>query len=323
MTEQRILGVSVAISKINGSIEKICNFPNPVLITGEVGTQKNLVAELIHKKSKRNQKGFIKFDALGVPKSHLGSRLFGILEADGKLMDGILADADGGTLLIMNVDYLPFDTQSNLMSIISNDEYYRQGTAEPIPIDIRLICTTEKNLRELINEDSILINLVNELSQFHLHIPPLRERIEDIPELVNHFVESFSEELSVQRPVVSTEFLEKITRAKLPGNVSELQNILKTLLVMSDEGTLYEDNLPDMILASNPDYIKSLISELKAVTTRKYKKFINNVEEQLLIAALADMNYNQVKVAQLFGVDESTLRRKMGKYGIPGKRSRK
>lgn len=323
MSEQRLIGTSSAISMINRTIKKICNLPSPVLLTGETGAGKNLIASMIHQKSKRKDANFIKFDAFGVPKSHTKSRLFGILEADGELIKGILADADDGTLLIMNVDLLPPDAQSNLMSVISNGEFYRSGITEPISIDVRLVCTAEKNLHELTNEGKIRLNLLNELSQFHIHIPSLRERLEDIPELINHFVEITCKELSIPRPVVSTEFLEIIMRSKLPGNSSQLKNIVKTALVMSKKGALDVDNLPDTILSTKPDYIKSLMSELKSATSRKYKKFLNNIEEELLVAALADMKYNQVKVARLLGIDESTLRRKMDKYGILRKRSRK
>lgn len=323
MSEQRLIGTSSAISMINRTIKKICNLPIPVLLTGETGTGKNLVASMIHQKSNRKDANFKKFDAFGVPKSHTGSRLFGILGADGELIKGILADADGGTLLIMNVDLLPPDAQSNLMSVISSGEFYRRGIAEPISIEVRLVCTAEKNLHELADEGKIRLNLLNELSQFHIHIPSLRERLEDIPELINHFVEITSQELSIPRPVVSTEFLERIMRSELPGNSSQLENIIKTSLVMSEKGVLDIYNIPDSILTTKPDYIKSLMSELKAITKRKYKIFLNNIEKELVVAALADMKYNQVKVAQLLGIDESTLRRKMDKYGIPRKRSRK
>jgi len=209
------------------------------------------------------------------------------------------------------------------MSIILDNEFYRPGNVESIPLDVRLICTAEKNMNELVDEGKIRLNLLNELSQFHIHIPPLRERIEDIPELINRFVENTSQELSIPKPVVSTEFLERIMTSDLPGNSSQLKNIIKTSLVMSENEVLDIDNLPDSVLSTKPDYIKSLMSELKAVTSRKYKKFLNNIEEELVVAALTDMKYNQVKVAQLLGIDESTLRRKMDKFGIPKKRSRK
>jgi len=322
MSKRELIGTSTAISIINRTINKICNLPNPILITGEAGTGKNLTASIIHEKSKRNAAKLIKFDTLGVPKSHIESKLLGSLEADGTLINGILSNADGGTLLINNIDFLPPDVQSNLMSIILDNEFYRLGNVEPISLDVRLICTAEKNLNELADEGKIRLNLLNELSQFHIHIPPLRERLEDIPELINRFVENTSQELSIPKPVVSTEFLERIMTSDLPGNSSQLKNIIKTSLVMSENEVLDIDNLPDSILSTKPDYIKSLMSELKAVTSRKYKKFLNNIEEELVVAALTDMKYNQVKVAQLLGIDESTLRRKMDKYGIPKKRSR-
>jgi len=322
MTKRELIGTSAAISIINRTIEKICDLPNPILITGEAGTGKDLTASIIHEKSKRKDANLIKFDTLGVPRSHIESKLLGSLEPDGTLISGILSDADGGTLLINNVDFLPPDVQSNLMSIISNGEFYGPGNVEPISLDVRLICTAEINLNELADEGKIRLNLLNELSQFHLHIPPLRERLEDIPELINHFVENTSRELSIPTPVVSTDFLEKIMTSNLPGNSSQLENIIKSSLVMSEKGVLDIDNIPDSILSTKPDYIKSLMSELKAVTTRKYKKFFNNIEKELVVAALTDMKYNQVKVARLFGIDESTLRRKMDKYGIPKKRSR-
>ena len=322
MTKRELIGTSGAISIITRTIEKICDLPNPILITGEAGTGKDLTASIIHEKSKRKDANLIKFDTLGVPRSHIESKLLGSLEPDGTLISGILSDADGGTLLINNVDFLPPDVQSNLMSIISNGEFYGPGNVEPISLDVRLICTADINLNELAEEGNIRLNLLNELSQFHLHIPPLRERLEDIPELINHFVENTSRELSIPTPVVSTDFLEKIMRSNLPGNSSQLENIIKSSLVMSEKGVLDIDNIPDSILSTKPDYIKSLMSELKAVTTRKYKKFFNNIEKELVVAALTDMKYNQVKVAQLFGIDESTLRRKMDKYGIPKKRSR-
>ena len=121
-------------------------------------------------------------------------------------------------------------------------------------------------------------------------------------------------------PIVNFEFLELILREKLPGNDSQLRNMIKTSLAMSEKGELEVDNLPSSIIRDKPDYIKSLMSEMKTVTARKYKKFLSNIEEQLLKEGLADLKYNQMKVAQLFGVYESNLRRKMESYGIPRKR---
>ena len=322
MPKQKLVGISNAISIINRTINKICVLPNPILLTGEAGTGKNLTASIIHESSKRKKANLTKFDALGVPSSHIESKLLGSLEDDGTLINGILSNADGGTLLIKNVEFLPPDVQSNLMSIISDKEYYMPGNSEPISLNVRLICTSEKNLNELADEGKIRLNLLNELSQFHIQIPPLRERLEDIPEIINNIVDKTSKELSIQSPVVNTDFLERIITSDLPGNTSQLENIIKTSLIMSDKGVLDLDNIPDSILSTKPDYVKSLMSELKSATVRKYKKFINNIEKELVIEALADMKFNQVKVAKLFGIDESTLRRKMDKYGIPKKRDR-
>ena len=233
---------------------------------------------------------------------------------------GLLSEANKGTLLIKNAELLPQDAQSNLMSIISNGEYFVDGISEPKSVEIKIICTTEKNLSQLSEEGTITMNLLNVLSEYHIHLPPLRERLEDIPELVNQFVKESAEELSIPMPIVNFEFLEMILREKLPGNASQLRNMIKTSLAMSEKGELEVDNLPSSIIRDKPDYIRSLMSEMKTVTARKYKKFLSNIEEQLLKEALADLKYNQVKVAQLFGVDESTLRRKMDRYGIPRKR---
>ncbi|MCH7887373.1 MAG: sigma-54-dependent Fis family transcriptional regulator [Candidatus Marinimicrobia bacterium] len=306
--------------RINRTLDRICDFDNPVLISGEAGTGKALIASILHERSKKSQSNFIKFDSSGVPKSHIKSNLFGSLDSTGKYTMGLLSEANNGTLLIKNAELLPQDAQSNLMSIISNGEYFIDGISEPKSVEIRIICTTEKKISQLSEEGTISMNLLNVLSEYHIHLPPLRERLEDIPELVNQFVKESAEELSIPVPIVNVEFLEMILREKLPGNASQLRNMIKTSLAMSEKGELEIDNLPNSIIRDKPDYIKSLMSEMKTATARKYKKFLSNIEEQLLKEALTDLKYNQVKVAKLFGVDESTLRRKMDRYGIPRKR---
>ncbi len=320
MIENKLVGTTEAVLRINRTIDRICDLDNPVLISGEAGTGKTLIASIMHERSKKSQYNFIKFDSIGVPKSHIKSNLFGSLDSAEKFTPGLLSEANNGTLLIKNAELLPQDAQSNLMSIILNGEYFVDGISEPKSVEIRLICTTEKKLSQLTEEGTIAMNLLNVLSEYHIHLPPLRERLEDIPELVNQFVKESAEELSIPVPTVNVEFLEMILRKKLPGNASQLRNMIKTSLAMSEEGELEVDNLPDSMIQDKPDYIRSLLSEMKTVTARKYKKFFNNIEEALLKEALADLNYHQVKVAKLFGVHESTLRRKMKRYGIPRKR---
>ena len=306
--------------RINRTLDRICDFDNPVLISGEAGTGKALVAHILHEKSKKSQLNFIEFDSFGVPRSHIISNLFGSLDSAGKFTIGLLSEANNGTLLIKNAELLPQDAQSNLLSIISNGEYFVDGISEPKSVEIKIICTTEKNLSQLSEEGTITMNLLNVLSEHHIHLPPLRERLEDIPELVNQFVKESAEELSIPMPIVNVEFLEMILSEKLPGNASQLRNMIKTSLAMSEKGELEVDNLPNSIIRDKPDYIRSLMSEMKTATARKYKKFLSNIEEELLKEALTDLKYNQVKVAKLFGVDESTLRRKMDRYSIPRKR---
>lgn len=320
MTKIKLVGTSEAVLRINRTLDRICDLENPVLISGEAGIGKTLIASVLHRKSKKRKSNFIKFDSRGVPKGHIESNLFGSLDSSGKFTPGLLSEANTSTLLIKNVELLPQDVQSNLLSIISNREYFVDGFSEPISIEIRLICTTEKKLSQLSEEGTIGMTLLNVLSEYHIHLPPLRERLEDIPELVNQFVKESAEELSIPVPVVNVEFLEMMLREKLPGNVSQLRNMIKTSLAMSEKGELEINNLPSSIIQDKPDYIKSLMSEMKTATARKYKKFLSNIEEELLKEALTDLKYNQVKVAKLFGVDESTLRRKMDRYGIPRKR---
>ena len=309
---QNILGQSREIKELTKWIEKISNYDANILIEGEIGTGKDLVAKAIHYNSKRAMYPIKKLNCASVPRNRIDIELFGyevgaFSRAD-KTRKGLFEAADKGTVLLDNISELDKDTQAKILRVIQDGELERVGGNQTIKVDIRIVSTTTKNLKKEMlkgrfRED--LFYLVNVLSR---KLPPLREHREDIPIYVATFLEQIAERHHVKLSITDN-VMNSFMSYDWPGNVRELKNVLERAVILSDQGQLDISTLPINFRDS--------ITIVDDVNHIKNSSMI--VEKELIINELLKANWNQTKVAAKIGVTRRTLYNKLKKYGISKK----
>ncbi len=280
-----------------------------VLITGENGTGKELVASAIHENSPRNNKPFVKLNCAALPKDLIESELFGYEKGafTGAIArkQGKFELADGGTLLLDEIGDMSLDTQAKLLRVLEEEEFEKLGGKSPIKVDVRVISSTNKNLQEEIRKGSFREDLYHRIAAMPIQVPPLRERKEDISLLVEHFVELFSQENN--RPV--KRFTEGAVRVLMsyewPGNVRELKNLVERLVIMAEADVIDEED------------IIPLLGEARiAKGDKPLSELTEEFERSLILSELKKTGWNVSKAASRLGIDRANLHRKMRRYGI-------
>ena len=237
-----IVGTSVALRRVLGQAEVVAPTDAVVLIEGETGTGKELVAREVHNLSARRQRPFIKLNCAAIPSGLLESELFGhergaFTGALGQRA-GRFEVANGGTLFLDEVGEIPLELQPKLLRILQEQEFERLGSSRTIRVDVRLIAATNRNLLRMVQEERFRDDLYYRLNVFPIHVPPLRERPEDIPALVRHFVDRFARRMNRRIEVIPDELLEAMQRCAWPGNVRELANLIERAVILSLGPTL-------------------------------------------------------------------------------------
>lgn len=281
-----------------------------VLILGESGTGKEMFAQAIHNESKRKNKPFIAINCGGIPRDLLGSELFGY--ADGAFTGakkggsaGKFELADGGTLFLDEIGEMSLEMQVLLLRVIQEKEVVRIGGHKVIPVDVRIIAATNKNLREEVKKGSFREDLFFRLNVMPITLPPLRERKDDIPLLARHFIDRLSKKLNKPFPDIMPDFLQVLMQYDWPGNIRELQNILERTLNRSTKPILSAKDLPEEVYQMLPGQKK----EEMCVNRDEMKK-------QSIIQALHLFNGNITKAAKHLGISRSTFYRQMKKFNI-------
>jgi len=283
-----------------------------VLILGESGTGKELVARAIHAASPRKDKPFVVVNCAALPESLLESELFGhekgaFTGAD-RLRKGRFELADGGTMFIDEVGDLPPQVQVKLLRVLQEGTFERVGGTETLSVDVRIVAATNRDLDRMVKEGSFREDLYYRLNVVRVWIPPLRERREDIPPLLDHFVRRFSTEYGKKIQGFSKEALDLLLKYDYPGNVRELQNIVEQAVVLARGEFITTAELPP-----------SLRSQLQPVPEQDGGTFAEKVaafEKRLILEALEKANGVQTRAAELLGMTERNLRYKMQKYGL-------
>ncbi|NOQ28208.1 MAG: response regulator [Bacteroidales bacterium] len=301
-----VIGESPKMIELFNIIDKVANTDANILILGENGTGKEVIARAIHRKSDRADKLFINVDLGAIAENLFESELFG--HTKGSFTDakedraGRFEVADNGTLLLDEIGNLSLPLQSKLLTAIQNKEITKVGSNHPIPVNIRLICATNMPLKEMVDKNEFRQDLFFRINTVEIHIPTLRDRLEDIPLLSNHFLKMYCKKYKKQSMKISADAFKKLKKYNWPGNIRELQHIIERTVIMNN-GTVL--NSQDFVLN---------ISE-SAPSNRNILN-LEEVEKQTIENALKKHSFNVSAAAKELGLGRTTMYRKMTKYGF-------
>lgn len=304
-----LLGESEAMMDIFFKVEKVAPTDANILILGENGTGKDLIAKAIHQKSLRAKNPFVKVDVGALTESLFESELFG--HKKGAFTDaredriGRFEAAQGGTLFLDEIGNISLQQQSKLLSILQNRQVIRLGTNQPIPIDIRLICATNMPLSELANESRFRKDLIYRINTVEITVPPLRKRKEDIVLLAKHFADIYSSKYLKPKVTFSAGALEKLEHYNYPGNVRELQYTIERAIIMADSDILYADDL-----------IFSPIETALPSHDEPVELHLSTIEKNTILRVIEKHNGNITKAAKELGLTRTALYRRLSKYDI-------
>jgi len=245
---QEIIGEAPAMQEVFRAIGRLSNSNISVLINGESGTGKELVARALHQHSPRREQPFVPLNVAAIPKELIESELFGhekgAFTGATQQRTGRFEQANGGTLFLDEIGDMPADTQTRLLRVLSDGEFYRVGGITSIKVDVRIIAATHQNLERLVEEHLFREDLFHRLNVIRIHIPKLADRREDIPKLASHFLQSAAEELDVEPKVLRPETEKYIESLSWPGNVRQLENFCRWITVMASSREVHLSDLP-------------------------------------------------------------------------------
>lgn len=309
--EKQFVGDSPQIGKIFETLEKVIPTKSNILIRGESGTGKGMIAEIIHSNSPRRDSPFMSINCSAIPENLLESELFGYRRGafTGATTDkmGLIVMADGGTLFLDEIGDMPLGLQSKILKIIETGEVLPLGDLKPRVVDVRLIAATNRDLEEMIKNGRFREDLYYRLNVIEIDIPPLRERKEDIPLLVNYFIDIFNRENNRSIRGIERDALEVLMEYSWPGNTRELRNVIERAVVLCGGDTIGVDDLSDKL---------RLKEETPSGIT--LRDAVNSYERKLILSRLSLHNGRKEETAQELGIDLATLYRKMKKLGISG-----
>jgi two-component system response regulator PilR (NtrC family) len=311
---KKMLGQSAAIEKVRAMIERLARGQAPVYIAGESGTGKELAARLIHELGPRADKPFVPVNCGAIPESLMESEFFGHKKGSftGAVTDkdGLFKAADGGTLFLDEVGDLPLSMQVKLLRAIQEKSVRPVGAQIEIKVDVRILSATHKNLHDLVAQGKFRQDLYYRLNVIELMIPPLRERVEDIPLLAEALSRKLSESMGMKPPRLTTDAAEALQRYAFAGNVRELENTLERALTLCNGTEITAQDLQLQVAADE--------SETETVMGGKESldDYLERIERATIEKALAQTQQNKTAAAKLLGISFRALRYKLEKLGI-------
>jgi transcriptional regulator with PAS, ATPase and Fis domain len=311
-SKDRPIGGAPRFIEVLKLAETVAGTDSTVLISGESGTGKEVVARYIHTLSDRSDEPFLSINCGALPESLLESELFGHVKGSftGAVRDkdGLLVAAARGTFFLDEIGEMSAATQVKLLRAIQEREVIPVGATQAVPVDVRIVAATNRDLEEEITRGAFRSDLYYRLNVIQLHLPPLRERREDIALLANHFLESNAKESGGQPLRLSEEALALLVKYDWPGNVRELENALERARVVTSGDRISPETLPDRVRESPPPRLGS--QELPGNPTMEV------VERAYILWVLQSEGGNKSRAAEVLGIDPSTLYRKLNRYGI-------
>jgi two-component system, NtrC family, response regulator AtoC len=317
---ERIVGNSAAMQEVYKTIGKVAKADATVLITGESGTGKELVAEALHYNSTRRSGPMVKVSCAALPETLLEAELFGHEKGS---FTGAMATrkgrfelADKGTIFLDEIGEMSLATQTKLLRVLQERKIERVGSSIPIKVDIRVIVATNKDLGKQVEANKFRDDLFYRLNVINIHMPPLRDRKEDVPALVEHFLAKHRYSASAQPATISEEALKRLTEYNWPGNVRELENVIERAVVLSRGQVITSRELP----FGEHDDSHDGETEGDEIASEKsfFKKSVAQFEKDLIMKALRDAGGNRSKAAEMLGIYRRLLYAKIKEYALEG-----
>ncbi|WKZ19739.1 MAG: sigma-54 dependent transcriptional regulator [Candidatus Jettenia sp. CY-1] len=314
-----IIGKSEAMKQVFEIISTVSNRDTTILIQGESGTGKELTAGAVHYNSNRCDMPFVKLSCAALNREILESELFGHEKGSFtgaiKTRRGRFELADGGTIFLDDVDDIPLEMQVKLLRVLQEREFERVGGEETIPVDVRVICATKKDLKKLSQEGRFREDLYYRLNVVTIHLSPLRERKDDIPLLVSYFMKKYAIRQRVDVQSISQEALNLLLLYNWPGNIRELENVIEHAVAFCSSHTIIPKNLPTNVVEGGvPSGIFPI--ELSTIDSIDLQETLGEAEKKLLIWAYQKTHGNQVRMSEILRIPRTTLQNKLAKYNI-------
>jgi two-component system nitrogen regulation response regulator NtrX len=312
-----IVGTSYAIRAVTEKIERVGKTPARVLITGENGTGKELVARAIHAQSTRSQAAFIEVNCAAIPSELIESELFGHMKGSftGAVADraGKFEQAHGGTLFLDEIGDMSLAAQAKVLRVLQDGVVTRIGGNKPIHVDVRVLAATNKNIEEEIAAGRFREDLYYRVNVVPIHVPPLRERREDIPLLIGHFVAQLTGPAGVAPRAMTDDAVARLSQLEWPGNVRELRNTIERLLILSSGPRITADDV-DRLVGRRSDASEGGLGSLLDVPT--FEEFKHAAERAYLVAKLRAFDWNVSETARALDMPRSNLYKKIERYAL-------
>ncbi|MCA9668043.1 MAG: sigma-54-dependent Fis family transcriptional regulator [Myxococcales bacterium] len=309
-----MIGSSPVMQKLFAEISKVAPTRGRVLITGESGTGKELIARAIHENSQVKDGPFVKVNCAAISPELIESELFGHEKGSftgaTSRKRGLFEVADGGSLFLDEIGDMSLSAQAKLLRVLQTGELTRVGGERVIHVDVRVVAATNKSLQQEVEAGRFREDLYFRLNVIPLESPPLRERLEDVPEMVQHFVSEMCKENGFRTKRADPAVIERLTRYEWPGNVRELKNIIERVVIMSDETIVVEDLPPYLSGASKPGF------DLARYKDRTLKDFKEEMEREFILMRLDEHDWNISRTATALGIERTNLHKKLKAYNI-------
>ncbi len=305
-------------SKVMQEIQDLISAMAPsdanVLITGESGVGKEVIANTIHQRSRRADKAMVKLNCAAFPQAMIEGELFGYVKGafTGAVNDfkGMIAEADGSTLFLDEISDMPADLQTRFLRVLQEREFRPLGSTRTVKANFRVIAATNRPIPQALSENRLRSDLYYRLNTFQIEVPPLRERRQDIPPLVTSFVKQFAQQLGKDEPEIAPDAFGKLLEYSWPGNVRELQNCMEYAVVLARQNIIGVKELPAEV------QLPPALQQSERPLTRQGVPSLDEVERRTILQALAQCHGNKKKAAELLGIQRPTLYNKLKRYAI-------
>jgi two-component system response regulator PilR (NtrC family) len=308
---KEIIGKSEEIRKVFTLVDKVADTDSTILVCGESGTGKELIARAIHYRSMRASSPFVSINCGALPENLLESELFGHVKGSFtgaiKDKDGLFKVASGGTFFLDEVGETSPAIQVKLLRVLQEREIIPVGGTSPIKVNARLIAATNADLEKAVQDDTFRADLYYRLNVIPIVIPPLRHRRDDIPLLVEHFLEKVSIK-NGEKKNITKDAMNLLTEYEFPGNVRELENIIERAVILQEGDQVDVDDLPDKV--------RSRTCSRSSLSLDKAQMTLEELEKEYLISVLEETNWQKKKASSILGINASTLYRKIQRYGL-------